>query len=161
MICLVCAASDSILIAAGVLGFSQLVLTHAEWINWIKYIGAGFLIVYGAQHFYQACTAKNILEESQLEENSVLKSLSICLALTWLNPHVYLDTVILIGTVSTGIIGTKLYFALGAILASWLFFFLLGYGARLLQPIFKDYRAWKVLDFIIALVMWMIAYSLI
>ncbi|ALH96520.1 LysE/ArgO family amino acid transporter [Acinetobacter equi] len=160
-ICFICAVSDSILITAGVFGFSKLVLTYADVIQWVKYIGAGFLVVYGAQHFYQACRSKNVLEESDLDENNLLKSLSICLALTWLNPHVYLDTVILIGAISTGIEETIVYFALGAILASWIFFFLLGYGARLLQPIFKDYRAWKILDFMIAIVMWMIAYSLI
>ncbi len=82
-------------------------------------------------------------------------------ALTWLNPHVYLDTVVLIGSISTQFEHSKLYFALGTITASWLFFFSLGYGARLLTPIFENPKAWKVLDGLIALIMWSIALSLI
>ena len=160
-ICLVCAISDSILIAAGVFGFSKLVVSHREWLNWAKYLGAIFLVIYGAQHFYQAFQSKNSIEDSSTNETQLLKILSICLMLTWLNPHVYLDTVVLIGAISTNFSETKLYFAYGAILASWLFFFGLGYGARLLQPIFKNYRAWKVLDTLIGVVMWGIAIGLI
>ena len=85
----------------------------------------------------------------------------ICLALTWLNPHVYLDTVVLIGSISTKFEKTAMYFAMGAITASWLFFFTLGYGARLLLPIFQNPKAWKILDFIIGVVMWGIAISLV
>jgi L-lysine exporter family protein LysE/ArgO len=85
------------------------------------------------------------------------------LALTWLNPHVYLDTVGLIGAISTGFPGFdgKLAFAPGATLASFTFFFGLGYGARLLAPVFARPRAWAVLDILIALVMWSIAATLL
>lgn len=160
-ICLICAISDSILIAAGIYGFSQLVLTHMHWVNWAKYLGALFLFFYGAQHFYQAFKAKNSLLSSNIEETKLFKMLSICLMLTWLNPHVYLDTVVLMGAISTNFNDLKFYFALGAIIASWIFFFSLGYGARFLEPFFKDYRAWKILDFIIGLIMWGIAFSLV
>lgn len=160
-VCLICAISDSILIAAGVFGFAQLMVTHIEWVSWIKYIGAVFLFIYGAQHFYQAYCAKNYLQDSQIEEAHLMKVLGICLMLTWLNPHVYLDTVVLIGSISTEFADNKTYFTLGAILASYLFFFSLGYGARLLEPIFKDHRAWKVLDVVIGIIMWGIAISLI
>jgi len=84
----------------------------------------------------------------------------MCLALTWLNPHVYLDTVILLGSISTQF-ADQAYFALGAISASWLFFFALGYGARVLIPVFENPKAWQFLDGIIALVMWGIAVSLL
>lgn len=84
----------------------------------------------------------------------------LCLALTWLNPHVYLDTVILLGSISTQF-EQPAYFALGAVCASWLFFFALGYAARVLIPIFANPKAWNVLDAIIALVMWGIAISLL
>ena len=91
----------------------------------------------------------------------LLKMVLICLALTWLNPHVYLDTVVLIGSISTQFEHAKLQFALGAITASWIFFFALGFGARFLLPIFKSAKSWKILDFVIGLVMWGIATSLI
>lgn len=160
-ICSVCAISDSILILAGVFGFSKLVMAHADWVEWAKYLGTIFLLIYGAQHFYQAYKTHQILSDSPIEGSNIFNILGICLILTWFNPHVYLDTVILIGAISTNFMDTKLYFALGAVLASWLFFFSLGYGARLLQPIFKDYRAWKVLDVLIGLVMWGIAFGLV
>jgi L-lysine exporter family protein LysE/ArgO len=90
-------------------------------------------------------------------------TLLTCLALTWLNPHVYLDTVGLIGAISTGFHAwpNKLAFGGGAILASFMFFFGLGYGARFLAPVFARPSAWAVLDVLIALVMWSIAASLI
>lgn len=83
-----------------------------------------------------------------------------CLLLTWANPHVYLDTVVLLGAISADF-SNKQAFAAGAITGSFLFFFSLGYGARLLAPIFARPRAWQVLDMVIALVMWSIAAKLI
>lgn len=160
-VCLVCALSDSILISLGVLGFSQLILHYPQAMLLAKYFGAAFLFWYGAQHFYQAYK----LQEAQLQEASQpdkpWQIIIICLAMTWLNPHVYLDTVVLIGSVSTQFEATKLYFTLGAISASWLFFFSLGYGARLLSPIFQSTKAWRILDAIIGVVMWGIAVSLL
>ena len=82
------------------------------------------------------------------------------LALTWLNPHVYLDTVVLIGSISSQY-DNRLMFGLGATTASFVFFFTLGYGARLLAPLFARPRAWQVLDAIIALTMWAIALKLL
>jgi L-lysine exporter family protein LysE/ArgO len=87
--------------------------------------------------------------------------LATCLALTWLNPHVYLDTVVLLGSVSSGISGGRMDFAAGAITASFAFFFALGYGARYLQPLFARPVSWRVLDVVIGCVMWSIAVSLI
>lgn len=88
------------------------------------------------------------------------RTLGVVLALTWLNPHVYLDTVVLLGSVSAQY-RDRLWFALGAICASFVFFFSLGYGARLLAPLFARPRAWQVLDLLIALVMWAIAARLL
>ena len=82
-------------------------------------------------------------------------------ALTWLNPHVYLDTVVLLGSISTRYAGQEPAFALGAMTASFLFFFALGYGARLLRPLFARPAAWRVMDGVIALVMWAIAAGLL
>lgn len=160
-VCLCCALSDAILISVGVLGFSELVLLHPDWLNIAKYLGATFLLIYGAQHFYQAWKGEQRLDLTQDEVPCLWKVLLICLGLTWLNPHVYLDTVVLLGSVSTQYPNTQLYFALGAISASFLFFFSLGYAARYLQPIFQRPQAWKILDLIIGCVMWSIAISLL
>ena len=82
------------------------------------------------------------------------------LALTWLNPHVYLDTVVLIGSISAQY-PDRLAFGIGATLASFVFFITLGYGARALAPLFANPRSWQVLDGIIALTMWGIALKLL
>ncbi|MDO5542312.1 MAG: LysE/ArgO family amino acid transporter [Acinetobacter sp.] len=160
-VCLVCVISDSLLIFAGVFGFAAVLQAHANWVEMAKYFGAIFLFLYGLQHFYHAWSKQQYLVAAGKEESSLLRVLLLCLALTWLNPHVYLDTVVLIGSISTQIQGSKLDFALGASLASFLFFFSLGYGAKYLQPLFQDYRAWKVLDVGIGCLMWGIAYRLI
>ncbi len=161
-ICMVCALSDSILILMGVLGFSKLMLVYPALLSVARYTGAVFLFVYGIQHFYQSFTATHRLEPASGQENDLWKMILICLALTWLNPHVYLDTLVLIGSVSTQFeAAARLYFALGAIVASWLFFYGLGYGARLLFPLFRNPRAWKLLDFLIGCMMWGIAISLV
>lgn len=158
---LCCALSDAILISSGVLGFSELVMLHPYWLNIAKYFGAIFLLIYGAQHFYQTWKGEQRLDVSQNEAPSLCKILFICLGLTWLNPHVYLDTVVLLGSISTQYPDTQLYFTLGAISASFLFFFSLGYAARYLQPIFQRPQAWKILDMLIGCVMWSIAISLL
>ncbi len=158
-VCLVCALSDSLLILLGVLGFSQLIQSHADLIVWAKYFGAAFLLLYGAQHFYQAIRYSESLVPDEKQASSVLKIIMICLAFTWLNPHVYLDTVVLIGSISTQFM--QLPFALGAMTASWIFFFALGYGARFLLPVFNNPKSWRVLDVMIGIVMWSIAISLL
>ncbi|OTG95036.1 LysE/ArgO family amino acid transporter [Acinetobacter sp. ANC 3832] len=160
-LCLVCALSDSMLILFGVLGFSKLILLYPNLVVIAKYLGALFLLFYGAQHFYQAFKVQQCLQLSENQETKLLPMIMICLALTWLNPHVYLDTVVLIGTVSTQFPTTQIYFALGAMTASWIFFYSLGYGARLLLPLFQQTRSWQILDFLIACMMWGIAISLL
>jgi L-lysine exporter family protein LysE/ArgO len=85
----------------------------------------------------------------------------ISLAFTWLNPHVYLDTVVLLGSISTQYEGRQLEFALGAILASFTFFFSLGFGARLLAPVFRNPKAWNVLEFVVGFTMLTIALTLV
>ncbi|OTG81602.1 LysE/ArgO family amino acid transporter [Acinetobacter sp. ANC 4648] len=159
-VCLVCAFSDSVLILLGVFGFSKIIQSYPVIVSIAQYFGAAFLFIYGAQHFYHAFTVQQGLIPRNLEESNLWKMLSICLVLTWLNPHVYLDTVILLGSISTQFIGYEIYFALGAITSSWIFFYSLGYGARLLLPLFNQAKSWKILDFIIGIIMWVIALSL-
>ena len=159
-VCFVCALSDSILVVLGITGFATMIQVYPDVVGFAKWAGAVFLLWYGLQHARQAFNSNQSLHAGSQNEMQLSKIIMVCLALTWLNPHVYLDTVVLIGSISTQFEQTKLYFALGVITASWLFFFSLGYGARVLIPVFANPKAWKVLDVVIALIMWSIAISL-
>lgn len=159
-VCFVCALSDSILVVLGITGFATVIQLYPELVDLAKWAGAVFLLWYGLQHAIQAFKSNQSLHAGSQNEIQLSKIIFVCLALTWLNPHVYLDTVVLIGSISTQFEQTKLYFALGVISASWFFFFSLGYGARVLIPVFANPQAWKVLDGVIALIMWSIAISL-
>jgi len=161
MVCLICALSDAILIAAGVAGFGVIVQNYPQIEQIARYAGATFLIIYGLKSFYSALTSSHSMNAEGELLSSVYKTALTCLAFTWLNPHVYLDTVILLGSISTQYETTKLQFALGAIFGSFVFFFSLGYGARTLIPIFQKPISWKVLEFFIGLVMMFIAGRLV
>ena len=160
-VCFVCALSDSILVVLGITGFATVIQLYPELVGFAKWAGAVFLLWYGLQHVIQAFKSNQSLHAGSQNDMQLSKIIMVCLALTWLNPHVYLDTVVLIGSISTQFEQTKLYFTLGVITASWFFFFSLGYGARVLIPVFANPKAWKVLDVVIALIMWSIAISLI
>ena len=159
-VCFVCALSDSILVVLGITGFATVIQLYPELVGFAKWAGAVFLLWYGLQHAIQAFKSNQSLHAGSQNDMQLSKIIMVCLALTWLNPHVYLDTVVLIGSISTQFEQTKLYFTLGVITASWFFFFSLGYGARVLIPVFANPKAWKVLDVVIALIMWSIAISL-
>jgi L-lysine exporter family protein LysE/ArgO len=156
---LVCAISDAVLIVAGVAGFGALVQTYPAIVDYLRYFGAAFLVFYGLRAFLAAIRAGSAMQ-SGAEENDLGKSLAICLMLTWLNPHVYLDTVVLVGSLAAQS-ADPWVFGVGAISASFVFFLALGYGARFFSPLFQNPRAWKILDFFIALIMWSIAYGLL
>ena len=162
LVCLVCALSDAILISVGIAG-STVISTAAQWTTKaLAWGSAAFLIVYGTFSFCRAIQPSVLRADGKGAESRGL-ALITCLTLTWLNPHVYLDTVGLIGAVSTRFENTqsKLAFGLGATAASFLFFFSLGYGARYLAPVFSKPRAWAAFDIGIGLVMWSIAATLI
>lgn len=159
VVCLICAFSDAILISAGVFGFGKVISQFPQVVEIAKYAGALFLLWYGAKSLYSAFTQSQSLIAKGEEVASLKQVIALCMAFTWLNPHVYLDTVVLLGTIASQF-ADKLAFALGAMSASFMFFFALGYGARLLQPLFAKPLAWKVLDIIIGLTMWAIAVSL-
>ncbi|MBZ8131716.1 LysE/ArgO family amino acid transporter [Afifella sp. IM 167] len=160
-VCLVCALSDALLISAGVAGAAGLIAA-VPWLGpAMRYGGAAFLIAYGAKGFWSALRANDGLEPLGGGRESLATALLTCLAFTFLNPHVYLDTLVLLGSVSAQYEGARVAFAAGAMAASFVFFFALGYGARLLRPVFADPRAWRVLDFLIGLVMWAIAAKLL
>lgn len=158
-VCLTCALSDAILIVAGVAGFGWL-STSVVWLaDVMRWGGALFLLAYGALSFRAAYKGGQVLEADG-QSGSLAKALGTCLALTWLNPHVYLDTVALLGSVSAQY-QDRIGFGLGAITASFVFFFSLGYGARFLAPLFARPQAWRALDVVIGCVMWAIAFSLL
>ncbi|WP_037585881.1 LysE/ArgO family amino acid transporter [Stenoxybacter acetivorans] len=161
LVCFTCALSDSILIYSGVAGFSEIIRGFPIIVDFAKYFGASFLFFYGAKNFYSALNNNESLIPSDIEKNSPYKILLLCLAFTWLNPHVYLDTIILIGSISIQFPNHTYLFGLGAMFASWVFFFSLGYGARVLLPLFKKTISWKILDFLIGVIMWSIAISLL
>ena len=160
VVCFVSGLSDAILIAIGVSSFEVV----SNLIPWLApaflYAGAVFLIWYGWQNFRAALRGGQALAASDIQSNSLKKTLLTCLAMTWLNPHAWLDTVVLVGSVSTKY-EDGVMFAAGATLASFTFFFALGYGARLLAPLFAKPVAWRVLDGVVALTMWIIAGSLL
>ena len=158
---LICAISDAILIALGVAGFAT-VLSRLEWLEpALRYGGAAFLIIYSLRSGHSAWTGGNSLRAGETSATSLRSALLTCLAFTWLNPHVYLDTVVLLGSISTRYAGHEIAFALGAMTASFCFFFSLGFGARLLAPLFAKPLAWRVLDAVIAVIMASIAAKLL
>ncbi len=135
-LCLICALSDSILIACGVLGFAEIMTASPILISVAKYLGATFLFVYGAKAFYAAFKTNQGMELGGSPKQTLTQALVTCLAFTWLNPHVYLDTIVLMGSVATQL-EDKLSFA-WAVSCFLDFFFSLGYGARLLKPIYQS-----------------------
>lgn len=161
-LCLFCAVSDAILITAGVAGFSAIVEQWPSLPMIMALAGAAFLIVYGAMRFHAAYKGEYSMALSG-QSASLGKTIAAAAAFTWLNPHVYLDTLGLIGAVSTQFtpLPQKLAFGVAAVAASFSFFFGLGYGARLLAPIMQSARAWRFFDIGVGLVMWAIAAGLI
>ncbi|MDO5704463.1 MAG: LysE/ArgO family amino acid transporter [Paracoccus sp. (in: a-proteobacteria)] len=157
-VCLFCAVSDALLIAAGVAGAGALAQAVPWFLPLMRWGGAAFLIWYGARAFRAAMTGASALRAAG-GTGSLGAALATVAALTWLNPHVYLDTVVLLGAVSARF-ADKTAFAAGAMSGSFLFFFSLGYGARWLAPLFARPRAWQVLDLLIGAVMWAIALGL-
>ncbi|MCV6797464.1 LysE/ArgO family amino acid transporter [Achromobacter ruhlandii] len=160
-VCLVCALSDAVLISAGVAGFG-LASDAMPWLEPVlRYGGALFLLAYAARSLRSALRNHGSLTPSSRQATGLGATLLTCLAFTWLNPHVYLDTVVLLGSISSQYEGRKLAFALGAMTASFAFFFTLGFGARLLRPVFASQTAWQVLDVLVGLAMLAIALKLL
>jgi L-lysine exporter family protein LysE/ArgO len=158
---LICALSDALLIAAGVAGLGTLIAQSPKLISFVTLAGAAFLFWYASVAFRRAFHP----EAMQVRSNgsvSLKAAVATCLALTFLNPHVYLDTVVLLGSLSARYEGSaRAAYGAGAVIASFVWFFSLGYGARLLQPIFAKPAAWRVLDCIIGVVMALIGISLL
>ena len=151
---LICAISDALLIAAGVAGIGAVIEAAPAAIDVVRIFGAIFLISYGVMAARRAISPQGMELEGSPANASMKAIILTTLALTWLNPHVYLDTVMLLGSVANQQGETdRWWWALGAMLASFTWFFLLGYGARLLKPFFARPSAWRILDGLIAVIM--------
>ncbi|MEM9123454.1 MAG: LysE/ArgO family amino acid transporter [Pseudomonadota bacterium] len=145
-VCLTCAVSDAILIAVGVAGFGR-IAEAAPWITPVfRWGGAAFLLVYGVMSLRSAWQGGQAMGDEGDVTQSVFRAVLTSLAFTWLNPHVYLDTLVLVGSVAASLGEGRLAFGAGAVTASFVFFFSLGYGARRLAPAFRSPRAWRALD---------------
>ena len=149
----VCAVSDAVLIAAGIVGIGALLATAPEALVVIRYLGAAFLLAYGVFALVRVFRPKALVAASTGGITMKAAVLTI-VALTWLNPHVYLDTLIFLGSVANQQgEAARWWWGGGAIAASFLWFTGLGFGARLLRPFFARPSSWRVLDGLIAAVM--------
>lgn len=158
---LICAVSDLALILAGVSGIGA-VVEHAPWVlTALRWLGVAFLTWYGVSSLLRARRVESLRVSQEGTGPGRSLVLAQMTALTWLNPHVYLDTVLLLGSLANHEgPGGRWWFAGGAGLASLTWFAALGYGARLASPLLARPRAWQVLDVLIGVTMLTIAFSL-
>ena len=154
--CLICSISDALLIAAGVLGVGLFISEIEELAIWMSVGAALFLIFYGCLRIKSALDPKG-MEVSEGESQDLWPTILAGLAFTYLNPHVYVDTLLLIGGASSSYVGDEMMFGIGAATASFVFFFSLGYGAQRLSPILNNPESWKIIDLFVAGVMFTVA----
>ncbi|MGY4718934.1 LysE/ArgO family amino acid transporter [Naumannella huperziae] len=157
----ICAASDAVLITAGVAGLGALVTAQPALLTVIRWAGAAFLIGYGALAIRRALRPGRLVAAGETAGSAWSVAAKV-MALTWLNPHVYLDTVLLLGSIASqqGDPG-RWWFAGGAVVASIGWFTALGFGARALRPLLATPAAWRVLDVVIGAIMIGIAIKLL
>lgn len=156
----VCALSDVVLMTAGVTGFGAVMNKAPEIMTIAKYAGAAFLLGYAFLAAKRAFSA-TAMTAAGGTPIALGAAIATCLAVTWLNPHAYLDTVVLLGSfASTYATPDRWFLTAGAIAGSTIWFISLGFGARLLAPFFAKPRAWQILDSLIALVMTTLAIGL-
>jgi L-lysine exporter family protein LysE/ArgO len=159
---LFCALADAVLIAAGVLGMAQALGEHEEFARALALAGAVFLAVYGWQALRRARQSNQLRAEESGAGVRLAAVMAQAAAFTLLNPHVYLDTVLLVGSIGAQQpIALRPWFVAGASFASLFWFGMLGFGARWLAPWFAKPRAWQVLDGLIGLTMWVLAFLLV
>jgi L-lysine exporter family protein LysE/ArgO len=157
---ILCAVSDLVLIIAGVAGVGALVTAHPQLTTIARYGGAAFLLMYGLMAARRALRPATMTpgDSGPARLSAVLLT---CLALTFLNPHVYLDTVVLLGTLASQQGDGRWRFGAGAALASLVWFFGLGFGARRLAGLFAKPVTWRILDGVIAVTMIVLSVSLV
>ena len=161
-VALFCALADALLICIGVVGISFFLNNFINQYSSILFgLSAIWLSFYGFMRLFSVFKSNKTIEVEVASLKGLFPTISIAAILTFLNPHVYLDTMILIGSISQQFSGfQKITFTSGAALASFVFFFSLAYGARLLTPIMQRSFSWKILDSLVALIMFTIAFNL-
>jgi L-lysine exporter family protein LysE/ArgO len=160
-VCLFCAVCDAVLIWAGVFGLGALIKALPWFVPVMTYGGAAFLIWYGVKALRRALSPSGMGAGGEAA-GSLKAALLACAGFTLLNPHVYLDTVILVGSIANARpAGDQTAFATGASLASFVWFFMLGYGAKLMSNWLGRPRVWQAIDFLIAAIMFLIAFKLL
>ncbi|TQJ85800.1 LysE/ArgO family amino acid transporter [Streptomyces sp. SLBN-31] len=149
----ICALSDAVLIALGVGGVGAVVVAYPQALTAVGWIGGAFLLCYGALAARRVFRPQGALRAEGEATGSRRRAVLTCLALTWLNPHVYLDTVFLLGSIAADRGALRWTFGLGAVLASLCWFAALGFGGRLLGRVLARPSAWRVLDGLVAATM--------
>lgn len=157
----VCCLSEAALIFGGVAGFGAITAMVPWAVTAMRWGGAAFLVVYGLMSLRSALTQAEALQAAQGGQSSLRAVLATTLTLTWANPHVYLDTLGLIGAVASTYGEARWWFGTGALSASVLFFLVLGYGAGLVAPLFARPAAWRILDAVVGLTMLALAAKLL
>jgi L-lysine exporter family protein LysE/ArgO len=157
---LICATCDAILILAGAAGVGALIVANPQISAYAGKGGAIFLFFYGTKSLLSAFKKASLDKEVKVQ-SSLKTAVATTLGLTLLNPHVYLDTIVLLGSISGQFEGINRYiFAIGACTSSFVWFFSLSIGGGLLEPLFRHPRSWRILDLSIWLIMWTLAYSI-
>jgi L-lysine exporter family protein LysE/ArgO len=161
-VALFCAASDGLLIILGILGFSFFLNDYIiKFSDLIFGVSALWLFSYGVLRLHSSFKSNSITISNNFKTKTVLNTLSITAVFTFANPHVYLDTMILIGSISQQFMDlNRIFFAIGACCASFIWFFGIAYGAKLLTPIMQKPSHWRIFDLLIALIMFIIAFNL-
>lgn len=155
----VCSLSDAILIILGTGGLGEIVKANEELLTFIRWFGVAYLIWFGIRSLRSACKENQLLA-SGAAETSWKKILATVLALTYLNPHVYLDTVIFVGSIANQFTTDRWYFAFGASLASLAWFTSIGFGAQSASKLMSKPIFWRIFDTFVALIMFSIALTL-
>lgn len=164
-ICTTCFLCDFLLMCLGIFGVGEIINTNKILLITLTLAGVAFLISYGFLSFRSAFKASSSLklQPDNLQKVSLASSISATLAITLLNPHVYLDTVVIIGGVSATLPSNfdKFSFMVGALIASFIWFYSLGYGAKKLSVYFTKPRVWQIIECLVGILMWGIALSLL
>ena len=160
-VALLCFLGDVLLMTIGVLGLGELI-SQSPWISFlVAILGMVFLFTYGSQSFISMFKQSGALKESDNSATSLKRTLMITFAITFLNPHVYIDTVVILGAIGGKLaLAEKWMFLAGALTCSLIWFFGVGYGAGFFAPYFAKRRVWQILDFITGVIMYAIAISL-
>jgi len=153
---LFCAVADAVLIGAGILGLGAVIESVPWLLVVLRFAGAAYLVWFGIGSVRRAMSP-SVLEANGQAKSGLAKAIGTAAALTFLNPHVYIDTVILLGSIGNQFVADRWWFWLGASIGSFVWFFSLGYFARLLAPFTSSLKFWRILDSLIAVVMFSIA----